>query len=253
MPGVEETLAKEETMQDVQKKPKLMIRIRVAPLSSTDDSTSPAYSPIDSSMNSDDDEKGEKIDVTKDDDGWGTGPASGWSTTSDGWDTAPNVEENGPDDRYISTRSLKDIEEEAYKVRGALARIHVGSDTYKGPSAVGAGIFAYGPFNPPPYDDSLPLYERDYRIFIHPSSDHDVLDIFAYGGPGYKNGQTVSLLQLAVSPAVFDASQGYVREFQTLIHRVEGYICGDVRYLEGVSIPSEFLNPHWRTTHAKPS
>ena len=210
------------------------------------DDTSPSYSPIDHCMNEADIDKASNADEESKHNSWR------WSPDYDAWGPPKDL----PPQREFAFRSREDIENVSYQVRKTTTRIVGGTDRYKGPSAVDPGIFAYGPFKPcdernPP----LPVH-RDYRVYIHPISHCDVLDLFAYGGPGFKNGKIANLYKMPVSPFVADSRLSYIREFGTFIHHVESYIAGDKCFTNGVPIPDELLgdptlmpNQHDGTLH----
>jgi hypothetical protein len=115
-----------------------------------------------------------------------------WSPDYDAWGPPKDL----PPQREFAFHSREDIENVSYQVRKTTTRIVGGTDGYKEPSAVGPGIFAYGPLKP--YDERnppLPVH-HDYRLYIHPISHCDVLDLFAYGGPGFKNGKIMNLYKM---------------------------------------------------------
>jgi len=203
-----------------------------------DDVVSPSYSPVDHAMSditSDDDEDPPQEPMVE---SWEPQTTTGWDTPDRGAWGEPQTPQ-----RYIGLRSHKQAEEEAYQVRKALAKVLQGTDTYQGPNAVGTGILAYGPFSStsdPSSPPSTSLKDRDYRLFIHTTTECDALDLFAYGGPGFRNGEIVTLYKMPVSPFILDARRSYVREYGDFIHHTEAYICGDKRFVTGVPIPEEY-------------
>ena len=195
-----------------------------------------------------------KTTTASDDNGWASAAVTRWHTQMDNTTktSSHQAEWEDPLQGYISNHSHKERIEEAYKVRKAIAKPRKGTDMYQGTNATGAGIFADGPFHSPPSDPTAFFpKESDNQIFIHPTDNCDVLDLFAYGGSRYKEGKTVTLFKLAISPVIYSAAQSYVREFGSLIHQIKAYICGDRRFSEGVKIPESLLdrqhlmyNPH---------
>jgi hypothetical protein len=114
------------------------------------------------------------------------------------------------------------------------------TDIYLGPTGEKPGIFAYGPFS----IYSYPPTTFNYHIYIHPSSDYDVLEHFAYGGPEFLYGNEVILHTLPISPSVIDSSVNMLLEYTTLTHQIEAYLRGDPQYKDGVQIPDDLLvNP----------
>jgi hypothetical protein len=114
------------------------------------------------------------------------------------------------------------------------------TDIYLGPSGEKPGIFAYGPFSIYSYSPTT----FNYHIYIHPTSDHEVLEHFAYGGPEFLYGNEVILHTLPISPSVIDSSDNMLLQYTTLTHQIEAYLRGDPRYKDGVQIPDDLLvNP----------
>ena len=101
------------------------------------------------------------------------------------------------------------------------------------------GILAYGPFNQLTIHPN-PVY-HDYWIYIHETDLYDVLDYIAYGGPAYKDGKTVTLFKLPISPFVEDPSLDYVREYNIFLHHIEAFLHHPASYPGGIPIPSSLL------------
>jgi len=113
---------------------------------------------------------------------------------------------------------------------------------YTGPRGTKPGILAYGPFHI--ITNFSPSITLDYWLYVHVTPEHDVLDHFVYGGPVYEDGKSVTLHRLSMSPIIINSSYNYVREYGTFVHQVEAYLQGDVRFSEGVPIPTELMvNP----------
>lgn len=152
--------------------------------------------------------------------GWDSRPDEElWSRQDTGW----GIKLTFPNQRLVEIRSNKEAI----------------NTTYTGPCGVEPGILAYGPFNPPT-DQNFPE-ERDYRLFIHSTPECDVLDYFAYGGNGFRDGKTVNIFKLPISTSVTTPDYGPTREHEIFLHQFEAYLSGDERYRDGVKIPDNFL------------
>ena len=210
----------------------------------TDDSSpSPTYSPIDYPMSdvdsSDEDlDDGELIDIDDEDtDEDSELDEAAWKKLGDEWSSRWTK----TTDRQVSIRSDQEAVKKELQVKLLLARKLAGTQLYQKLPSSEPGIFGYGPFKyPEDIEESVPS-KRDYRIFVHPTDQCDVLDFFAYGGEGFKHGTEVNLYKLPVSQFVMDSRLFLCREQGNLLHQVEAYLRQDKRYEHGVKIPNSFL------------
>jgi hypothetical protein len=204
------------------------------------DSTSnvppPLYPSVDHEMSditSDDDDDDDESDglvevdhapgATESENGWNTKAVDKefWNREDNGW----GIKLTHPPRRHIEIRSNKDSID----------------TSFKGPLGTEPGILAYGPFNTPSETHRNLPEERDYRMFVHTTDGADVLDYFAYGGNGFKDGKDVTVLKLPISAVVANSTLPPVFEHEELIHMFEAYLNGDERYQHGVQIPNKFL------------
>lgn len=85
-------------------------------------------------------------DSNDNDDGWGRPSSHGSDALAEYiQDSHPENEFDLPLQHFVSNRSRRLMNEEASKVREAHADVHRGTDTYQGPTAPGAELFAMGP------------------------------------------------------------------------------------------------------------
>ena len=115
-------------------------------------------------------------------------------------------------------------------------------EPFKTPDPLDSGILGYGPFRN--ISNYTPPITLDYRIYLHPTSTHDALRHFAYGGPEFRNGDQVQLHRLHMSPYVANSSLNYVCLYGYFLHQVESYLRGDPAFINGVPIPTSLMkNP----------
>ena len=107
----------------------------------------------------------------------------------------------------------------------------------RGVSGTDVGILGYGPFNPAPGNDqSVP----EYRFYLHRTTEHDALDLFAYGGPRFENDSEVLLFRPPTSPYVRDSSLDITEAEHAFFEEVENYLSGESHH-DGIPIPQHLL------------
>jgi len=109
----------------------------------------------------------------------------------------------------------------------------------RGISGTDVGILGYGPFSPSPTLLDTPS-NSEYRLYLHQTTEHDTLDLLAYGGSQFKNDEEVLLFRLPTSPYVRDYSLDISDTKHAFFEEVEGYLSGE-RHSDGVPIPQHLL------------
>jgi hypothetical protein len=173
--------------------------------------------------------------ISEDDDAWHEQADATWNTgegdeswCTQGW----NTEWEKHMQRYLSTRSDSEIKN-TYKVRKLIVNPLTCTQPYQGPRGKEPGIFAYGPFEY--HEEVNPPTALNYHLHVHSTSESDVSDYFACGGPGHNSS-------LAAAPPSTSTNFPLVRTSPTqafpiseeddFIHNVEAYHYEDPRFLD---------------------